>query len=150
MTGISSSRGADYSVYGGSMRASKSIFIMRLTLAGAGAGVLVTQGAQGGGRGGQQANVVTIKEGEECPAGMTEFRHLRCQAPATPPPSIVDYRPRSTVVAQPHLAPKAKFPVVDVHTHGTSNAAGFAQRIPEMDALNLRVLVDLSGGSDPA
>ncbi len=133
------------------MRASRSAVIILLTLAGAGA--LVAQGAgQGGGRGqggGQQANVVTIQEGQECPPGMTEFRHLRCQAPATPAPSIVDYRPRSTVVAQPHLVPKAKFPVVDVHTHGTSNAAGFAQRIPEMDALNLRVLVDLSGGTDP-
>jgi predicted TIM-barrel fold metal-dependent hydrolase len=109
----------------------------------AGAGALVAQGGRGQGG-------VAIKEGEECPPGMTEFRHLRCQAPAMPPPSIVDYRPRSTVVAPPHLVPKAKFPVVDVHTHGTSNAAGFAQRIPEMDALNLRVLVDLSGGADPA
>jgi predicted TIM-barrel fold metal-dependent hydrolase len=107
-----------------------------------GAAALVAQGGRGMGG-------VAIKEGEECPPGMTEFRHLRCQAPGTPPPSIVDYRPRSTVVAQAHLVPKAKFPVVDVHTHGTSNAAGFAQRIPEMDALNLRVLVDLSGGSDP-
>ena len=134
------------------MRFSRSAFIILLTLAGAGA--LVAQGAgQGGGRGpggGRGGQGVAIKEGEECPPGMTEFRHLRCQAPATPPPSIVDYRPRSTVVAEAHLVPKAKFPVVDVHTHGTSNAAAFAQRIPEMDALNLRVLVDLSGGYEPA
>src|SRR6185295_1653203 len=100
------------------MRVSQSVFIILLTAAGAGALV-----AQGGGRGGQQGNTVAIAEGQECPAGMTEFRHLRCQAPATPPPSIVDYRPRSTVVAEAHLVPKAKFPVVDVHTHGTSNAA---------------------------
>jgi predicted TIM-barrel fold metal-dependent hydrolase len=123
------------------MRSAKSVFIIFLTVAGAGA--LVAQGGRG-------QSGVAIKEGEACPPGMTEFRHLRCQAPATPPPSIVDYRPRSTVVAPPHLVPKARFPVVDVHTHGTSNAAGFAQRIPEMDALNLRVLVDLSGGADPA
>ena len=123
------------------MRALQPVVFIFLTAAGAGA--LVAQGGRGQGG-------VAIKEGEECPPGMTEFRHLRCQAPAMPPPSIVDYRPRSTVVAPPHLVPKAKFPVVDVHTHGTSNAAGFAQRIPEMDALNLRVLVDLSGGVDPA
>jgi predicted TIM-barrel fold metal-dependent hydrolase len=123
------------------MRALPSVVIICLTAAGAGA--LVAQGGRGQGG-------VAIKEGEACPAGMTEFRHLRCLAPGIPPPSIVDYRPRSTVVAPPHLVPKAKFPVVDVHTHGTSNAAGFAQRIPEMDALNLRVLVDLSGGADPA
>jgi predicted TIM-barrel fold metal-dependent hydrolase len=126
------------------MRFSRSAFIVFLTVAGA-AAMVAADGAQGG----RGAQGVAIKEGEECPPGMTEFRHLRCQAPATPPPSIVDYRPRSTVVAQPHMAAKARFPVVDVHTHGTSNAANFAQRVPEMDALNLRVLVDLSGGSDP-
>ena len=45
--------------------------------------------------------------------------------------------------------PKAKFPVIDVHTHGTSNYANNPDKIKEMDALNLRVLVDLSGGSNP-
>jgi predicted TIM-barrel fold metal-dependent hydrolase len=100
-----------------------------------------------GGRGGPARTA--IQEGQECPPGMVEVRHLQCAAPASPPPSIVDYRPRSTVVAEQHLVQKAKFPVVDVHTHGTSNAASFAERIAQMDALNLRVLVDLSGGSDP-
>src|SRR3954470_2433096 len=109
------------------------------------------QGGRGQGRDGGRgrANWVTIKEGEECPPGTTEARYLQCAPPASPAPSILDYRPRSTVVADQHLVPKAKFPVVDVHTHGTSNAAGFAQRVPEMDALNLRVLVDLSGGTNP-
>ena len=139
------------------MRASTAGFII-FVLTMAGVGALVAQGGgppaggqggrgQGGGRGGGRAGWVQIKPGEECPPGMTEARHLECAPTATPAPSIVDYRPRSTVVAQEHLVPKAKFPVVDVHTHGTSNAAGFAQRIPEMDALNLRVLVDLSGGN---
>jgi predicted TIM-barrel fold metal-dependent hydrolase len=114
-------------------------------------GVLAAQGGGRGqgGRGGGRAGWVEIKEGEECPPGTTEARHLQCAPTATPAPSILDYRPRSTVVNKTTLVPKAKFPVVDVHTHGTSNAAGFAQRIPEMDALNLRVLVDLSGGSNP-
>lgn len=121
------------------MRVSRSaVIILVLTVAGAGA--LIAQGR--GGRSGW----VPIKEGEECPPGTTEARHLSCAPPASPAPSILDYRPRSTVVAEAHLVPKAKFPVVDVHTHGTSNAAGFAARVPEMDALNLRVLVDLSGG----
>jgi len=103
---------------------------------------------RGQGRGG--APRVEIKDGEECPPGMSEVRNNSCQAPATPAPSIVDYRPRSTVVSAATLVPKAKFPVVDVHTHGTSNYATSAERIVEMDALNLRVLVDLSGGTDPA
>jgi predicted TIM-barrel fold metal-dependent hydrolase len=100
----------------------------------------------GQGRGGGRGNWVTIKDGEECPPGTTEARHLQCAAPAAPAPSILDYRPRSTVVAEPHLVPKAKFPVVDVHTHGTSAYVSQANRIKEMDDLNLRVLVDLSGG----
>lgn len=143
------------------MRVSTPVVIIFLSLAGAGALVAHGDGqlppaagggqgaGRGQGRGGGRAGWVTIKDGEECPPGMTEARHLECAPTATPAPSIVDYRPRSTVVAEAHLVPKAKFPVVDVHTHGTSNAAGFAQRIPEMDALNLRVLVDLSGGSSP-
>ena len=111
-------------------------------------GVLVAQGGRGqGGRGG--APRVDIKDGEQCPPGMVEVRANSCQAPSAPPPSIVDYRPRSTVVAKATMVPKAKFPIVDMHTHGTSRADGLAQRITEMDALNLRVLVDLSGGSDP-
>jgi predicted TIM-barrel fold metal-dependent hydrolase len=126
------------------MRASTSGFIILLTLAGAGALV-----AQGGGRGGGRAGWVQIKEGEECPPGTTEARHLSCAPPARPAPSILDYRPRSTVVAPAHLVPKAKFPVVDVHTHGTSSYVNSPDRIKEMDALNLRVLVDLSGGTDP-
>ena len=49
---------------------------------------------------------ITINDGEECPPGTTEARHLRCQAPQSPAPSILDYRPRSTVVAD--AAPRAE------------------------------------------
>ena len=112
-----------------------------LILAVAAGAALVAQ--RGGGRG------VQIKEGEECPPGMTEVRYLRCDPPVQPPPSILDYRPRSTVVAPQHLVPKAKYPVVDVHTHGSARFATDPARIKEMDALNLRVLVDLSGGTNP-
>ena len=138
------------------MRVSKAVFII-FVLAMAGVSALVAQGGgppaggQGGrgqgGRGGGRAGWVQIKQGEECPPGMTEARHLECAPTATPAPSIVDYRPRSTLVTQEHLVPKAKFPVVDVHTHRTSRAEGIAERVKEMDALNLRVLVDLSGGN---
>ncbi len=103
-------------------------------------------GGQGGGRG-QQAQRVQIKPGEECPPGTFEVRHLTCQAPQTAPPSIVDYRPRSTVVAPEHLVSRAKYPVVDIHNHETISADNVDQMIREMDELNLRVLVNLSGGS---
>jgi predicted TIM-barrel fold metal-dependent hydrolase len=126
------------------MRAQKIAIFLCLTALVAG-GAMFAQGGRGG-----RGSWVSIKDGEECPPGTTEARHLQCAAPASAPPSILDYRPRSTVVARQHLVPKAKFPVVDVHTHDTSRADGMAQRVKEMDALNLRVLVDLSGGSDPA
>jgi predicted TIM-barrel fold metal-dependent hydrolase len=109
-------------------------------------GALIAQGGRGqGGRGG--APRVDIKDGEPCPPGMVEVRANSCQAPGAPPPSIVDYRPRSTVVAKATHVPRAKFPVADVHTHRTSRVDGIAERIKQMDELNLRVLVDLSGGS---
>ena len=114
------------------------IFFFALVLAASGA--IVAQERAG------RAGWVTIKEGEACPPGTTEARYLQCAPPASPAPSILDYRPRSTVVAEQHLVPKAKFPVVDVHTHGSSRFVGDPEKIKEMDALNLRVLVDLSGG----
>jgi hypothetical protein len=104
-------------------------------------------GRQGrGGRGGPQEQA-QIKPGEECPPGMTEFRAGLCGKPATPPPSIVDYRPASTVVADPHLVPKAKFPVIDIHNHTTITPANIEQLIKEMDSLNIRLLNNLSGGN---
>ncbi len=81
---------------------------------------------------------------------MTETRPGFCQAPEFPPPSIVDYRPRSTLVTEEHLVPRAKYPVIDSHNHTTITAQNVDQMIADMDALNLRVLVNLSGGSDPA
>jgi predicted TIM-barrel fold metal-dependent hydrolase len=48
------------------------------------------------------------------------------------------------------MVPKARFPVIDSHNHTTITAANVEQLIAEMDQLNLRVLVNLSGGSDPA
>jgi uncharacterized protein len=102
------------------------------------------QGGRGGGRGGVQ-----IAPGEPCPPGTTEVRPGRCSAPEFPPPSIVDYRPRTTLVVPAHPVPKAKFPVIDSHNHTTVNASNIDQLVSEMDQLNLRVLVNLSGGSNP-
>jgi predicted TIM-barrel fold metal-dependent hydrolase len=108
---------------------------------------LVAQGGQGRGRGGPGQQGTPIAAGAECPPGMTEVRRGRCQAPEKPPPSIVDYRPKSTVVAEAHLVPKAKFPVVDIHNHVGVTADNVQQLVKEMDALNLRVMVNLSGGT---
>src|SRR5690606_20917857 len=75
-------------------------------------------GGPGSGRGrGMQG--ASIAPGEECPPGMTEVRPGFCSAPELPPPSIVDYRPRSTLVTKETPVPRAKFPVIDIHNHTT-------------------------------
>ena len=89
-----------------------------------------------------------VKRGEPCPPGTTETRPGSCQAPEFPPPSIVDYRPRSTLVTPQHLVPKAKFPVVDIHGHASlSSPESVATIIQAMDALNLRVFVSADNSS---
>jgi len=102
-----------------------------------------------GGFGGRGGGGVPIGPGEECPAGMTEWRPGACRAPEFPAPSILDYRPRTTLVTTETPVPRAKFPVVDSHNHTTITAQNIDQMIRDMDALNLRVLVNLSGGSNP-
>jgi len=96
--------------------------------------------AQGrGGRGG-----TPIQPGQACPSGMTETRPGNCQAPDLPVPSIIDYRPRSTLVTPVNLVPKAKFPVVDFHGHpeGRFNSAdSLAGLMTALDKLNVRIMI---------
>ncbi len=96
--------------------------------------------AAGQGRG---APSTTIGPGEVCPEGMTEVRPGRCQAPQFAPPSIVDYRPESTLVTEEHLVPRARFPAVDFHGHpgGYSTPEGLAALVAEMDKLNVQVMI---------
>jgi predicted TIM-barrel fold metal-dependent hydrolase len=79
--------------------------------------------------------------------GTTEVRPGQFRAPEFPPPSIVDYDPNSMLVTEEHLVPSAKFPVVDIHSHQRATAENMGALIAEMDALNLQVLVNLSGRS---
>ncbi|MBI4264151.1 MAG: amidohydrolase family protein [Acidobacteria bacterium] len=98
-----------------------------------------------GGRGGRGRGIA-IQPGEECPPGATLVRVGTCLAPEFPPPSIVDYRPRSTLVVEQHPVPRAKFPAVDIHSHTGPTPQTIDRLIEEMDALNIRVLNNLSGG----
>jgi predicted TIM-barrel fold metal-dependent hydrolase len=114
------------------------------------AAVVSVTSAQGGGqRRGPGAQSVPPVNGE-CPPGTTETRPGRCQAPEFPPPSILDYRPRNTLVRTETLVPKAKFPVVDIHSHTGPTPDTIDRLVSEMDAMNVRVLVNLSGGTEPA
>ena len=62
--------------------------------------------------------------------------------------SIREYKPRSTLVVPEHPTGRAKYPVIDIHSHHRQlTTETWARIVGEMDALNLRVLVNLSGGS---
>ncbi len=58
-----------------------------------------------------------------------------------------EYEPKSTLVVPEHLLKRAKFPFIDVHNHQfeMSKKEKVAQLVSEMDELNMRVLVNLSG-----
>ncbi len=101
--------------------------------------------------GGQQGGV-TIQPGEECPPGMTEIRPRNCRAPTLPPPSILDYRPRSTVVSVEHAVPRAKFPAVDFHGHpaAITSAAQLDALEREFDAMGLGVMLAANNVSGDA
>jgi uncharacterized protein len=61
---------------------------------------------------------------------------------------IRQYKPKSTLVAPAHPVPRARYPVIDVHSHHFDlSAERWATIVREMNALNLRLLVNLSGGT---
>jgi predicted TIM-barrel fold metal-dependent hydrolase len=94
---------------------------------------------------------VPLAAQQECPPGKTEIRPGKCQAPELPPPSIVDYRPRSTLVVAQHKVPRAKFPAIDFHGHPWTlldSPDSLLRLGAAMDSLNLQVMVaanDISG-----
>ena len=72
------------------------------------------------------------------------MRPNNCQAPELQAPSILDYRPRSTLVAPTHRVPRAKYPVIDFHGHprdllGSADALAGLGR--SLDSLNIRLMV---------
>ena len=71
------------------------------------------------------------------------------RAPEFPEPTITQYKPRTTLKTATHLVPRAKFPVIDIHSHQPApiSEAQFATVVAGMDANNLRVLVNASGAS---
>jgi predicted TIM-barrel fold metal-dependent hydrolase len=126
------------------MRLPRRVFTLFALALGAGSfapDTLIAQGRGGGGRGGG-GGTVTIQPGQECPPGTTETRPQQCRAPEFPPPSIVDYRPRSTLVTEVNMVPRARFPVVDVHGHADlSNAATLDRMVRELDELNVQLYI---------
>jgi predicted TIM-barrel fold metal-dependent hydrolase len=63
-------------------------------------------------------------------------------------PTIEEYQPKSTLVTKEHLVERAKFPFIDIHSHHWNPTKEHVdQLVKEMDTINLRVLVNLSGGT---
>jgi predicted TIM-barrel fold metal-dependent hydrolase len=92
----------------------------------------------------QRSGGVTVQPGEPCPPGTTEVRPRNCQAPQLPPPSIVDYRPRSTLVTAAHPVPRAKFPAIDFHGHPAGLAGtteGLTRLGASLDGIGVRMMV---------
>lgn len=100
---------------------------------------------------GQASRDVQLKQGELCPAGTTEIRPRICRAPELPAPSILDYRPHSTLVTVTHVVKAAKYPAIDYHGHPQdliTSAAGLEQLGAALDSINVRLMVaadNLSG-----
>lgn len=71
------------------------------------------------------------------------------RTPDLPVPSIRDYKPRTTLVVPQHPVPRARFPVIDIHSHQPApiTESQLQAVVAAMDSLNLRVLVNASGAT---
>ncbi len=117
---------------------------MRSAILAAGFAALSVSVASAQGRGGGRANAVTIQAGEPCPAGMTEIRPRQCMPPEFPAPSIVDYRPKSTLVTPVNMKPTPKYPAIDYHGHaaGALNTAEGIDRLGNaLDSIGVKLFV---------
>ena len=63
--------------------------------------------------------------------------------------SVEEYEPKSTLVVPEHKLTRAKYPFIDVHTHYDANMSRekLDALVKELDAINLRVAVNLSGST---
>ena len=82
-------------------------------------------------------------------SGQTRPRPAQGREPEFTPPTIREYKPKSTLVVPQHPVPRAKFPVVDIHSHQPTpiSSAEFERVMKGMQDNNLQILVNLSGGS---
>jgi predicted TIM-barrel fold metal-dependent hydrolase len=79
--------------------------------------------------------------------GQIRPRPAEGRQPEWPPPNIREYQPRSTLVVPQHQVPRAKFPVIDIHSHQPTpiSPEQYEKVVKAMDQLNIRLIVNLSG-----
>jgi uncharacterized protein len=93
--------------------------------------------------------IATVVAAQQAP-GQLRPRPGSGRDPEFPVPSIVDYKPRSTLVVPQHTVPRAKFPVIDIHFHppGSLASPDVMNRVVEaINPLNLRLMISASGAS---
>jgi predicted TIM-barrel fold metal-dependent hydrolase len=71
------------------------------------------------------------------------------QQPKMAPPSITEYKPRSTLVVPEHKVPRAKYPVVDIHGHPPQliSEAVIRNVVASLDQINVGVMVQANPSS---
>jgi predicted TIM-barrel fold metal-dependent hydrolase len=98
--------------------------------------------------GGMAVGVAQVPEGRQS-QGAIQNRPGADRTPEFPIPNIREYKPKSTLVVPEHKVPRAKYPVIDIHSHQPApiSAQQFDRVVASMDPLNLQVLVNASGAS---
>src|SRR4029453_577812 len=112
------------------------------------ASAAASQTTGGRGRGGGRGP--PIRAGGSCPPGTTEIRPRSCMAPETAAPSIVDYRPHSTLITPAHVGKRAKYPAIDFHGHPQGllgSPEGLATLGAALDSLNVRMMISADNQS---
>src|SRR5258706_12374440 len=76
------------------------------------------------------------------------FAALSCSLALAQTMTIEEYQPKSTLVVPQHPIKRARYPFIDVHNHQSRclKPERVDKLVSDMDALNLRVMVNLSGG----
>jgi len=97
---------------------------------------------------GVAVGVAQVPQGRQS-EGAIQNRPGADRTPEFPVPSIRDYKPKSTLIVPEHPVPRAKYPVIDIHTHQPApiSAEQFDRVVASMDPLNLQVLVNVTGAS---
>jgi len=87
--------------------------------------------------------------GGQQPPGQVRRRPAEGRQPEFTPPNIREYKPKSQLKTPEHPVPRAKFPVIDIHSHQSTpiSAGEFDRVMIGMQANNLQILVNLSGSS---
>src|SRR5258708_10813711 len=73
---------------------------------------------------------------------------LSCSLALAQTMTIEEYQPKSTLVVPQHPVSRARYPFIDVHNHHARclKPPCVDKLVADMHALNLRVMVNLSGG----